>query len=52
MLRLRNIGIQPGREVRLAASDNGVRVTGADTVGDTGAELPAYIAAHVFVTRL
>ena len=36
MLRLKNIGIQPGREVTLAASDNGVRVTGADKVGDVG----------------
>ena len=36
MLRLKNIGIQPGREVTLAASDNGVRVTGADRVGDLG----------------
>jgi DtxR family transcriptional regulator, Mn-dependent transcriptional regulator len=52
MLRLKNIGIQPGREVTLAASDNGVRVTGADTVGDVGAELPGEIATHVFVTRL
>ena len=52
MLRLKNIGIQPGREVTLAASDNGVRVTGADEAGDVGAELPADIAAHVFVTRL
>jgi DtxR family Mn-dependent transcriptional regulator len=52
MLRLKNIGIQPGREVTLAASGNGVRVTGADTVGDVGAELPADIATHVFVTRL
>jgi DtxR family Mn-dependent transcriptional regulator len=52
MLRLKNIGIQPGREVTLAASDNGVRVTGADTVGDVGTELPVDIAAHVFVTRL
>ena len=51
MLRLKNIGIQPGREVTLAASDNGVRVTGADRVGDLGAELPAEIATHVFVTR-
>jgi DtxR family Mn-dependent transcriptional regulator len=52
MLRLKNIGIQPGREVTLAASDNGVRVTGADRVGDLGAELSAEIAAHVFVCRL
>ncbi len=51
MLRLKNIGIQPGREVTLAASDNGVRVTGADRVGDLWAELPAEIATHVFVTR-
>jgi DtxR family transcriptional regulator, Mn-dependent transcriptional regulator len=52
MLRLKNIGIQPGREVTLAASGNGVRVTGADRVGDLGAELSAEIAAHVFVCRL
>ncbi len=52
MLRLKNIGIQPGREVTLAVSDHGVRVTGADTVGDAGAELPVDIAAHLFVTRL
>jgi DtxR family transcriptional regulator, Mn-dependent transcriptional regulator len=52
MLRLKNIGIQPGREVTLAASDNGVRVTGADRIGDVGAELSAEIAAHVFVSRL
>ena len=52
MLRLKNIGIQPGREVTLAASDNGVRVTGADKAEDVGAELPVDIAAHVFVTRL
>ena len=49
MLRLKNIGIQPGREVTLAASDNGVRVTGADRVGVIEAELSAEIAAHVFV---
>ena len=52
MLRLKNIGIQPGREVTLAASDNGVRVTSADNAGDVGAELPVDIAAHVFVMRL
>jgi DtxR family Mn-dependent transcriptional regulator len=51
MLRLKNIGIQPGREVTLAASDNGVRVTGVDMAGDVGAELPVDIAVHVFVTR-
>ncbi|MBO0823242.1 MAG: metal-dependent transcriptional regulator [Actinobacteria bacterium] len=50
MLRLKTIGIQPGREVTLTASDNGVRVTGVDRVGADGAELPAEVAAHVFVT--
>jgi DtxR family transcriptional regulator, Mn-dependent transcriptional regulator len=52
MLRLKNIGVQPGREVTLAATDNGVRVTGAETAGEAGAVLPVDIAAHVFVTRL
>jgi DtxR family Mn-dependent transcriptional regulator len=52
MLRLKNIGIQPGCEVTLAAADNGVQVTGAKTAGDVGAVLPVDIASHVFVTRL
>jgi DtxR family transcriptional regulator, Mn-dependent transcriptional regulator len=51
MLRLKNIGIQPGREVTLAASDHGVLVTGADRVGNVEAELPVEIATHVFVAR-
>jgi DtxR family transcriptional regulator, Mn-dependent transcriptional regulator len=51
MLRLKNIGIQPGREVTLAASDDGVRVTGENRVDGVPAELPRHIAAHVFVTR-
>jgi DtxR family transcriptional regulator, Mn-dependent transcriptional regulator len=51
MLRLKNIGIQPGREVTLAISDDGVRVTGENRVGSVPAELPRYVAAHVFVTR-
>jgi DtxR family transcriptional regulator, Mn-dependent transcriptional regulator len=51
MLRLKNIGIQPGREVTLAASDHGVRVTGANSSGDVEAELPVDIASHVFVLR-
>jgi DtxR family transcriptional regulator, Mn-dependent transcriptional regulator len=50
MLRLKTVGIQPGREVTLAAIDSGVRVTGADRVGVDGVDLPAEIAAHVFVT--
>jgi DtxR family transcriptional regulator, Mn-dependent transcriptional regulator len=52
MLRLKSIGIQPGREVTLAASDSGVRVTGGDRVGGDAAELPVEVAAHVFVTRV
>jgi DtxR family transcriptional regulator, iron-dependent repressor len=52
MLKLKTIGIQPGREVRLAASDSGVRVTGVDRVGTDEVDLPAEVAAHVFVTPL
>ncbi len=52
MLKLKNIGIQPGREVTLVAGDNDVRVTRAGTGGgdlDVGVALPHEIAAHVFV---
>jgi len=53
MLRLKNIGIQPGREITLAASDDGVRVTGENGAGDLEAELlPLWVAAHVFVAKL
>ena len=51
MLKLKTIGIQPGREVKLAVSDDGVRVTGGDGIGGPDAELPRQVAAHVFVTR-
>ncbi len=51
MLKLKRIGIQPGREVTLAASDDGVRVTSEDRVGSVTAELPRLVASHVFVTR-
>jgi DtxR family transcriptional regulator, Mn-dependent transcriptional regulator len=51
MHKLKSIGIQPGREIMLAASDDGVRVTG-DGTGDLEAELlPLAVAAHVFVTK-
>jgi DtxR family Mn-dependent transcriptional regulator len=49
MLKLKRSGIQPGREVRLAATDDGVRVTGDDTAGSITAELPRPVAEHVFV---
>jgi DtxR family transcriptional regulator, Mn-dependent transcriptional regulator len=51
MLKLKRIGIQPGREVTLASSDDGVRVTSEDGVGSVTEELPRLVAAHVFVTR-
>jgi DtxR family Mn-dependent transcriptional regulator len=51
MLKLKRIGIQPGREVTLAASDEGVRVTSEDRVGGVTAELSRLVAAHVFVAR-
>ncbi len=44
MLKLKRIGIQPGREVTLAASDDGVRVTSEDRVGSVTAELPRLVA--------
>ena len=52
MLKLKNIGIQPGREVTLVGGHDDVRVTSAGTDGgDLGAEvaLPHDIAAHLFV---
>ncbi len=53
MLRLKNIGIQPGREITLAASDDGVQVTGENGAGDLEAALlPLRVAAHVFVAKL
>jgi DtxR family transcriptional regulator, Mn-dependent transcriptional regulator len=51
MLKLKDIGIQPGREVTLSVSDDGVRVTSGDRVGGAAAELPRHVAVHVFVTR-
>ena len=49
MLKLKNIGIQPGREVTLVAGDDDVWVTRAGRAGDLGAALPREVAAHVFV---
>lgn len=51
MLKLKQVGIQPGREVTLAASDDGVRVTGDGDANDTPAEFPREVAAHVFVSK-
>ena len=49
MLKLRRGGIQPGREVTLAITDDGVRVTSEGRAGSTTADLPRRVAAHVFV---
>jgi DtxR family transcriptional regulator, Mn-dependent transcriptional regulator len=54
MLKLKNIGIQPGRRVTLVAGDDDVRVRRAGTAGmefAAEAELPRDIAAHVFVAE-
>ncbi|WP_017572487.1 metal-dependent transcriptional regulator [Nocardiopsis halotolerans] len=48
MLALRESGVQPGQEVVLRASDDGVRVTGGEA-GDT--ELSALVAGHIFVAK-
>jgi len=48
MLKLKQAGIQPGREVLLGAVAGGVRVSGSDTAAE---ELPADVASHVFVSR-
>ncbi len=50
MLKLKNIGIQPGREVTLVADSDDVQVAGADRVGSQVAALPRDVAAHLFVT--
>jgi DtxR family Mn-dependent transcriptional regulator len=50
MLKLKNIGIQPGREVSLAASDGNIQVTGAGRVDDQ-AVLPREVAMHLFVSE-
>lgn len=51
MLRLKQDGIQPGREVTLAAGDDGVRVTRDDEADSPPIELPSRIASHVFVSK-
>lgn len=51
MLRLKQIGIQPGREVILRATDDGVRVISDDEDDSPATELQRDIAEHVFVSR-
>jgi DtxR family Mn-dependent transcriptional regulator len=52
MLKLKQVGIQPGREVTLATSDGGVRVTCGEAADSLTTDLPRGIATHVFVARL
>jgi DtxR family Mn-dependent transcriptional regulator len=49
MLKLKNIGIQPGREVTLVVGSDDVRVTGAGRVDGFSAALPHDVASHLFV---
>jgi DtxR family transcriptional regulator, Mn-dependent transcriptional regulator len=52
MLKLKQAGIQPGREVLLGAVEGGVRVRGQDQADPmASADLTAEIASHVFVSR-
>jgi DtxR family Mn-dependent transcriptional regulator len=50
MLKLKRVGIQPGREVILMGGHDGVRVTADDSTGAISIELPGPIAAHIFVS--
>jgi DtxR family Mn-dependent transcriptional regulator len=52
MLKLKQAGIQPGREVLLGVVEGGVRVCGEDGTGLAASEdLPDEVASHVFVSR-
>jgi DtxR family transcriptional regulator, Mn-dependent transcriptional regulator len=51
MLKLKQVGIQPGREVTLSSGDDGVRVTRDNEAGSPSNEIPSRVAAHVFVSR-
>jgi DtxR family transcriptional regulator, Mn-dependent transcriptional regulator len=50
MLKLKQVGIQPGREVIVMAGDDGVRVSAGDAMDANWAELSGPIAAHIFVS--
>ena len=52
MLKLKNIGIQPGREVTLVVGSDDVRVTQVQAGSDgLDAALPRDVAAHLFVVE-
>jgi len=51
MLKLKNIGIQPGREVTLVVGSDDVRVSCAGRVDSRGEALPRDVASHLFVVQ-
>jgi DtxR family transcriptional regulator, Mn-dependent transcriptional regulator len=51
MLKLKRVGIQPGREVILMTGDDGVRVTAGDPAGAGSADLAGPVAAQIFVSE-
>ena len=51
MLKLKNIGIQPGREVTLVVGSDDVRVTGANRVDGFDGALSREVASHLFVVE-
>ena len=51
MLKLKRVGIQPGREVILMVADDGVCVTADDSRDASPTELPVSVAAHIFVSE-
>ena len=50
MLKLKRVGIQPGREVIIMADGDDVRVTAGDSMDADWTELAGPIAAHIFVS--
>jgi DtxR family transcriptional regulator, Mn-dependent transcriptional regulator len=51
MLKLKRVGIQPGREVILMTGDDAVRVTAGDSTGAGSADLAGPVAAQIFVSE-
>jgi len=51
MLKLKRVGIQPGREVILMTGGDGVRVSAGDQAGAGSAELAGPVAAQIFVSE-
>jgi DtxR family transcriptional regulator, Mn-dependent transcriptional regulator len=51
MLKLKNIGIQPGREVTLVVGSDDVRVSCAGRVDSRDAALSREVASHLFVVE-